>query len=463
MRETWRRWFPALRTRRFDAAAGGRRWQGVQTFGAINAEVAAAAGPVRRRAAYYSRNSPWIANGVNALVAGAVGPGIKPQSQHPDPAVRVALHAAWQRWTDEADADGVTDAYGLQALAVRSLVEAGECFAHLVPTAAGLRVRLLDPEMVPLDTTRELGGDRRIIQGIEFSPDGSRAGYWIHRTRPEVPAFSTELVRVPADQIAHLFVPLAPGQVRGISWLAPVLLRLHECDLFEDAALVKQKVSALLCGFVTDPSGTSHGFEGTQAGNVLTAGMEPGTIRVLPVGTDIRFSEPAQVGDAMPFLQLQLRSVAAGLGVPEYLLTGDLSQANYSSLRAALVEFRTRLEQLQHSVLAFQFCRPIWRAWIVGEVLAGRLVGDLDELLAVEWITPAQAWVDPQKDAEAARLALAGGLTSRRRVVASLGWDVEALDVEIAADKAREKALGLTFADPVPSAPAPSVRRLNAA
>src|SRR5207249_8436036 len=85
-------WLPALRARRFDAAAGGRRWQGVQTFGQVNAEIGAAAGPVRRRASYYARNNPWIGNGVSAIVAGAVGCGIKPQSHHPDAAVRAALH-----------------------------------------------------------------------------------------------------------------------------------------------------------------------------------------------------------------------------------------------------------------------------------------------------------------------------------------------------------------------------------
>src|SRR5262249_48806452 len=75
--ETLRRWLPMLRLRGFDAAAGGRRWQGSQTFGAVNAEIGAAAGPVRRRASYYARNNPWIANGVAAIVSGAVGAGIK--------------------------------------------------------------------------------------------------------------------------------------------------------------------------------------------------------------------------------------------------------------------------------------------------------------------------------------------------------------------------------------------------
>jgi lambda family phage portal protein len=452
---------PRLRTRRFDAAAGGRRWQGVQTFGQVNAEIAAAAGPVRRRASYYARNNPWIGNGVAAIVSGAVGAGIKPQSQHPDAAVREALHRRWAAWTDLADADGVTDAYGLQALAVRAMVETGECFAHLLFAPDGLRVRLLDSDMVPHSETRELEGERRVIQGVEFGADGARAAYHVHRFRPEVPSFSTDLVRIPADQMAHLFVPLAPGQVRGISWLAPVLLRLHELDLYEDAQLVRQKIAALFAGFILDPTGTAAGLEGTTVNGVLTTGLEPGTLKALPPGYDIKFSDPAEVGDAVPFLQLQLRSIAAGLGVPEYLLTGDLSQANYSSLRAALVEFRTRLEQLQHSVIVYQLCRPIWRAWVLAEVLAGRITGDLDELLAVEFITPAQPWVDPQKDAEAAKLSLANGLTSRRRVVASLGWDVEQLDAEIAADKAREKALGLRFGEAEPQQPA--VRRVDRA
>src|SRR5262249_3180331 len=156
-------------------------------------------------------------------------------------------------------------------------------------------------------------------------------------------------IRVPADSMCHLFQPLAPGQVRGISWLAPVLLRLHELDLYEDAQLVRQKVAALFAGFLTDPTGAAGGFEGTQLGSVLTSGLEPGTLKILPPNVGIEFSKPPEIGaDSNEFMRLQLRSVAAGLGVPEYLLTGDLSQANYSSLRAALIEFRARLEQIQY-------------------------------------------------------------------------------------------------------------------
>ena len=45
------------------------------------------------------------------------------------------------------------------------------------------------------------------------------------------------------------------------------------------------------------------------------------------------------------------------------------------------------------------------------------------------------------------------GLTSRRQVVAERGWSIEALDAEIAADRARESALGLNFGAAPPTLP----------
>lgn len=71
---------------------------------------------------------------------------------------------------------------------------------------------------------------------------------------------------------------------------------------------------------------------------------------------------------------------------------------------------------------------------------------------AAEFYPPAQPWVDPLKDTQATREAIAAGLMSRRQAVAALGYDVESLDREIAADRAREAALRLSFAaDGAPS------------
>ena len=70
-------------------------------------------------------------------------------------------------------------------------------------------------------------------------------------------------------------------------------------------------------------------------------------------------------------MRQQFRAVAAAMGITYEMLTGDLTQVNYSSIRAGLLEFRRRCEVIQHGVIVHQLCRPIWRAWMDQAVLEG--------------------------------------------------------------------------------------------
>jgi lambda family phage portal protein len=257
-------------------------------------------------------------------------------------------------------------------------------------------------------------------------------------------------VRVPAEDIVHLFRPETPGQVRGISWFAAVILRLADLDSWRDAQLVRQKIAALLAGFVTSVDGTGKPFDGEQTGSTLVGGLEPGTLKFLDPGQDIKFSTPAGIGvEVIDFAKITEREIAVGLGLPASVLTGDLSDVNYSSIRAGLVEWRRRIEALQHGVVAFQASRPIWRRYATTAVLSGRVSTTVDAALPAKFIAPKQQWVDPSKDITAELEAIAGGLMSRREAVTSRGVDIEALDAEIAADNERAATLGLTFHQPV--------------
>jgi lambda family phage portal protein len=449
------------RVRSYDGGAGGRRWKGAGEMASQQAAGLAARGTLARRARYLVGNNALASAGVEAWVSALVGTGIKGQSAHPDPSHRAEISAAFEAWTDLADADGLTDFYGLQALAARRIVIDGEALGLLTTGEGGrLAIRLLDPEQLDGSMTRELGGGARIIAGVEFDGSGKRTAYFIFPDRPGL-GFTLTSVRVPAENVVHVFRPDVPGQVRGISWFAPVLLRLNEHDQAIDAQLVRQKLSAMLAGFVIDPNGEGAGLGDPPAVNgILEGGLEPGTIKILSGGQDIRFSDPATIGaEATAFLTVTAREIAAGLGVPYEAMTGDLSSVNYSSIRAGLVEFRRRAEAIQHGIIAFQFLRPIWRQWLLTEFLSGRIKSpgsDLEALLAVKWITPKTQWVDPAKDIAAETEAIAAGLMSRREAIASRGYDIEAVDAEIAADHAREKSLGLDFAPkpaPMPVTP----------
>jgi capsid protein len=69
-------------------------------------------------------------------------------------------------------------------------------------------------------------------------------------------------------------------------------------------------------------------------------------------------------------------------------------------------------------------------------------------LLAADWLPTKWDWVDPLKDANAEITQIEAGLKSRTQAIAERGYDAEQVDREIAAERARERALGLDFRRP---------------
>lgn len=470
-------WLTALRRRigldtgpspLYDAAGTGRRslaWR-PSGAGAVTA-IAWSQDALRSKSRDVLRKNAWAAAGVEAFVANAVGTGIKPQSMVTDSALREAIHSLWWDWCEEADAAGLTDFYGLQALATRSLIEGGECFVRLRPRRPGdmatvpLQLQVLESEHVALSHNTVTDAGNVVRCGIEFDGLGRRVAYWMYRSHPDDPLAvpmsgqgggPLDRVRVPAAQVLHLFRPLRPGQIRGEPWLARALVKLHELDQYDDAELVRKKTAAMFAGFIrrNAPEDRLLGEHAAADGGLL-AGMEPGTLQILEPGEDVTFSSPADVGGSYAeFMRGQFRAVAAAMGITYEMLTGDLTQVNYSSIRAGLLEFRRRCEAIQDHVLVHQFCRPVWAAWMDQSVLAGRLTlpgytRRKRDFRAVKWIAQGWQWVDPLKEIKAQKEAIRAGLLSRAQAISAGGFDAEDVDAEIAADNARADALGLVF------------------
>lgn len=431
--------------RSFDAAAGGRRGAGFgRHFGSHGTETLAAAVPTRARARHAYANNGYIRNAVDAVVAETVGAGIEANSAYPDKDVAALIDKAFS--DADLDAEGRTDFRGMTAAAVLAEIVDGE--ALFVAEHRGSTVwRQYPAEALDESDTRELSDGGYVVAGVEFAANGTRRAYHFRPQRPtDLFPTAQESVRVPAEDVTHIFRQLGPGQVRGISQLAPILLTVNELDQALDAMLVGLKISSMFAGFVTDTTnmgGAGEAFPEADGGDIS---LEPGVVRVLPGGTDIKFAAPEQAKESIAFAKLTLGQIAAGLGVPQHLVDGDLSQANYSSLRAGLLPFRAKVEQYVYHTLVPQFLNPVFRRFVTDEYVAGRLdVADLTAAQKAEWLPPRPMQVDPQKDMEAARAALDMGLTSRRQAVAQLGWNVAELDREIADDRAREAELGLTF------------------
>lgn len=411
------------------------------------------------RARYLVRNNSYLAAARESFVANAVGTGIVPSWLGLGARQKKQLEEAWLAWTDCADANGVCDFYGLQELIAGSLFTAGECFVRLIeaPGLELLQLQLFESEQCPIELIRTESNGNHTRCGIEFARDGlTRVAYWFHRRHPNdataAPEFG-DYVRVPADEVLHIFRPTEAGQIRGAPWLTPAIVKAYLLDRYDDAELDRKAVAALFAGFVTSPARASSPLAGQTAATgdpgVGLAGLQPGTLQFLEPGEEITFSEPADVGGSYEAWQYrQLLALCAAAGVPYTNVTGDLRQANYASSRAGLVEFRRRIEQRQHNTLVFQFCRPVAAKWVSQVALSEtvRLPAaqrDLARYTRIKWIPPRFEWVDPWKDRKAEELAVNNGWKSRSDVIEAEGFDAEQVDERIQADRERERRHGI--------------------
>lgn len=432
------------------------------TSASINSLLAADGNKLVSQARDIERRNPWGRNAADSFVGNIVGTGIMPISRHPDAETRERLHTAWRRWTDEADANDGTDFYGLQSQAARASFVAGECLARLRPRRVSdgltvpLQIQLLEPEFLPFSKTNERTETGNMIRwGIEYDRIGRRVAYHLYREHPgEYSVFfpAGDTVRVPAPSVCHIYHPRRPGQQRGETAFAAIMLAVYELEKYDRAELVRKAVTALIAFFERDIDGGAAPLMGQSEtddrGNPIQS-IEPGAFVQLPAGKTIEMSDPKDVGGMYSeFMRVQLRKIAAGCGLTYEMLTGDLTGVNYSSIRAGLLEFRRRAEAFQHQVLVFRFCRPVWRAWCEAAAMAGVIdaadfVANRALYLDVEWKPPAWAWVDPLKDMQAEVLAIDNLLKSRSDVIKSMGEEPETTDRKIAEDQAREEELEL--------------------
>ncbi len=459
----------------FEAGQSGRRLKHFQPARAhLNTLIAAAGADITARARWLVRNNGYAANAIESWAGNVVGSGIKPSSTISDPELKAQVLRLWLDWTDESDAEGFTDFYGQQRRAAREVFIAGEVFFRFRPRRATdglvvpLQLQMIPYEMLPLNRNEAVPGGNLIRQGIEFDAIGRRVAYHFLRRHPgdiTDPGTMGETVRVPASEVVHVIDPVDAGQLRGISRFAPGIVKLFLLDQYDDAELDRKKVAAMHALFITTPA-PAEAFDVAESDEdgERTLDLQPGQITMLEPGEEVQTSAPADVGQTYePFQYRTLLQVSAALGVPYAYLSNDMLKANYSNSRLALLEFRRRIEAYQHAVMVWQLCRRVWARWMDVAVLSGALdIPDYEEnrrdYIACAWLPPKWDWVDPLKDARAEIEQIDAGLKSRSQALAERGYDAEQVDAEIAADKAREQELGLSFgsAAALPQMPADS-------
>lgn len=417
----------------------------------------------RSRAAY--RNVAWIRRAIDSLVTNEIGRGITPRFGCTDKALRKRIQSLWNLWTSEADADGVLDFYGIQALAALERLIAGECFIRLRPRrlsdglSVPLQLQLIETEQLPLrvlDTA-----NLNIRMGIELSNIGKRVAYHFYKEHPGEWRYgisSYELVRVPAQSVIHYYQPVRAGQIRGEPACAASLFRTRIFDSYEDAELARKATRSQITGFVRRPiadplySPITGDIKSETLGQIK---MQPGMIAELQPGEEITFADADDSGVGFSdFQREQKLAMAAGLDIPYEILSGDYSKVNDRIIRAMFGEFHRLIKQRQDNITIHQLCKGVVNNWLDMAVSSGALdipgygvdLAVTNDIRNCEWRTDAWPYLHALQDTQSKILQIKNGLTSRSAIIAEMGGqDVEDVDSQNADDMNRALGLDLEY------------------
>lgn len=384
------------------------------------ADIRAAGGTVSQRVAGLYLNAPVVRSGVALLVSYIAGAGTRVNT--PDQDTDRAFNSG------RLDPSRTMSITALQRAAVRSWVISGEILGLHRVVEGRYAFQLLDAAQLDATKNEAFAAGGGIIAGVERDGAGVIRAYWILPHAPGDPfATATASVRVPAEDVVHVFEAEFPGQVRGISPLTPVLGQLHHADIALEGRLRQLQVSAMTVALVTTTDGTNP-FDGDP-----NPSLEPGAIIRLAPGETVTPMNGPQSPDFNAFVKVLFRQIASALGVTYEDLLGDLEGVNYSSFRGGALTARRKAEALRKVLLIEGFLEPIFARWQAIERLAGRAGEDV----VPAWIEPAWPQIDPEKEAAADIALLDAGLKSRREIVEARGREFATVADEIASDTLR--------------------------
>lgn len=426
--------------RAYEGASRADGWRVKRAGASATADHAADAREVRVRARSLAQNVPNVVRAVGAVLAARVGQGIVPVWADQ------GLGKRWREWVPHADYDGLLDFYGLQYKAERTRDVDGAVLIrkHIqrMGSTVPLKLQLLEIDFLDVERNGVLAGGREIIRGIEYDKRGQRTAYYLFDRHPGDAGMWTvgrsgSSKRVPADEIIHYFDPERAGQQDGISRLAPIISKVRDLHTYGDSELQRKQLESRM-GVLAEmenvggPPPLPAETEGQQPGLLDLGDLAGGGIVGLPPGmTNPTFIEPKAVPGYGDYMKGGWKEVAAGYGCPYELMTGDLTEVNFSSSRVRMNQFRSEVESEQWRVTVPRLCAPIARWWLAAvDLVATVPTGAIEP----DWSTPKWSSPNPVQDVASDLSAIKGGLQSISETIRRRGYDPETVYAELETD-----------------------------
>ncbi|MBB01912.1 MAG: hypothetical protein CMJ47_04630 [Planctomyces sp.] len=248
------------------------------------------------------------------------------------------------------------------------------------------------------------------------------------------------LERIPAEEMLHIKYGVDSNEKRGRSFFQSILKPLETFQQWQDTELRARKLQSSIVlwrrvqGGPSQALAAAEGAAESGVGNSRQERIRPGTILTTSTGTDIKYLQPdTNFGDAVPLGRMILLGIAAGAGIPEFMLTSDAANGNYASTMVAEGP-AVKLFQSEQAFFARAFAR-LWRR-LMAEAVAVNVVSEAD-IAAVElrWSFPQLVSRDRPREREADVRLIETGVLSRAEVQRREQLDPRAMQAEVTAER----------------------------
>jgi len=407
-------------------------------------------------------NNVLGADGVNLQMK------IRFKSGRYDTSANEAIEEAWAEWGRPQMCSLSRDIswVDMQKLILRSTARDGGILIRKYrdpqTNPHGFTLQPIEIDMLDDGYNEYLPNGNAVRMGIETNSQQRVVAYYILDVHPGEYLFPIwarrDHIRVPAEDILHYYVKDRVTQSIGIPWGVSAMRSLHHIEEYIQAELIASRAASAKGGWFTSDRGDTFSGETErvedEAGNITENTLndfEPGSFDELPPGVSFNPYLPSHPTDAFgEFVRRIILETTAGLDSDYATITGDLSNANYSSMRSGKLEVWETYKKIQGHFITY-LCLPIFEEWLKMAMLTQRItlpMSKFDSFNKPRFRGRRWAWVDPQKDVNSMLTAIDGGLKSRAEVIAENGGDLEDVFKDLAMEQEMAEEMGVQIVTP---------------
>lgn len=457
--------------RRTDYSAAGHfdSLQGWPSYenGTINALMRETVGRIRARARFASRNNELVRRYLQLALRNIIGYEMRykctadwRKNKRLENGVRA--HAALL--AEQSKAENFTVAGRMtrgetENVIMEQVIRDGEAIlqrVHGANNSCGYALRLLDPARIATQITSGrseavdgMETNERIINGIGVDPNYNVIAYYMNGDgRADMASqdltVAGRLYRIPARNVLHIFKSHYANQVRGMSWLAPVLKRAETLQRYEETAMQAARSGAAKHMTIKTTQGASYRGDKRQ-GDENVVSMDGESVSVMSGGEELQVHNPAYPAQMYAdFVKSMQNAIAGGLDSTPPGMTGEWDGINFSAGQLLSLDDRDKWETHQQW-FSEKFCCWWHDDWIRYQMLMGRLRSPetgaalaptvIMQLLNCKWEGKQFAPIDPAKAATAASIRVQNNLSSLAQEIRKMGGDPDEVFREIQDEK----------------------------